>query len=103
MPSSKNYVRDYTQERKAESNSRKDERATRNRARYALMKEGKVKVGDGKDVGHKRALSKGGGNNLSNLMVQAPAANRSFSRTKSGSMKSETSKKEASTKKKTKA
>lgn len=46
------------------------------------------------DVGHKKAVSKGGKNSLANLFVQNPTANRSFSRNADGSMKSETSKRE---------
>lgn len=46
------------------------------------------------DVGHKKAISKGGKSVLANLFVQSPSANRSFSRNKDGSMKSETSKRE---------
>ena len=46
------------------------------------------------DVGHKKAVSKGGQNGLSNLFVQNPGENRSFSRNKNGSMRSETSKRE---------
>lgn len=46
------------------------------------------------DVGHKTAISRGGKNGLSNLFVQKPSENRSFARTKSGAMKSETSKRE---------
>jgi len=55
---------------------------------------GLVKKGDGKDVGHKRAISKGGKTTLGNLFVQSASANRSFSRNKNGSMKSEKSKRE---------
>ena len=46
------------------------------------------------DVGHKKAVSRGGSNGLANLFVQNPTSNRSFARNKDGSMKSETSKKE---------
>ena len=46
------------------------------------------------DVGHKKGVSKGGQNGLANLFVQNPGENRSFSRNKNGSMKSETSKRE---------
>ena len=53
-----------------------------------------MKKGDGKDVSHKRALSKGGGGGLSNLFVQSSSGNKSFSRNKDGSMKSEKSKRE---------
>ena len=46
----------------------------------------------GKDVGHKKAISRGGKNGLANLFVQNPENNRSFARNKDGSMKSERSK-----------
>ena len=45
------------------------------------------------DVGHRKAISKGGKNGLANLFVQNPTNNRSFARNKDGSMKSERSKK----------
>jgi hypothetical protein len=61
------------------------DRAQRNAARAKLKKEG-VDV-RGKDVAHKLALSKGGSNERSNLMVQASSKNKSFSRKKDGSMK----------------
>lgn len=64
-----------------------------------MIDKGKAKVGDGKDVGHKKALSKGGGNSLANLAMQTPSSNRSFKRKSSGAMASETSKKEARRKK----
>lgn len=95
MPSSKNYQRNYQQEAKTAKDRGEDkDNAARHRARYELEKQGKVRVGDGKDVGHKQALSKGGSNSTSNLEVQGRAENRSFSRNKDGSMKSETSRKE---------
>lgn len=94
MPSSPGYKRDYKQEYANDSAKRKKNRAQRNKARRMMMEKGLVRKGDGKDVGHKRAMSKGGTTTSSNLMVQSAAANRSFSRTKSGKMKSETSKKE---------
>ena len=46
------------------------------------------------DVGHKKAVGRGGKNGLENLFIQNPGANRSFSRNANGSMKSETSKRE---------
>jgi hypothetical protein len=46
------------------------------------------------DVGHRKAISRGGQSTLANLFVQSPSANRSFSRNKNGSMKSEVSKRE---------
>ena len=51
-----------------------------------MEREGKVKKGDGKDVGHKKPLAKGGSNKRSNLKVASKAKNRSFKRTKSAGM-----------------
>jgi hypothetical protein len=64
----------------------KKKRAQRNAARDTMEKEGKVKKGDGKDVGHKKALAKGGSNKRSNLKVTSAAKNRSFKRTKTARM-----------------
>jgi hypothetical protein len=50
--------------------------------------------GDGKDLDHKRPLSKGGANTLSNTRVTTKAKNRSFSRNADGSLKSQRSKRE---------
>ncbi len=81
-------VRDYQKERKYDSKPEvKKKRAARNRARRKLMKEGLVSVGDGKDVGHKTPLSKGGTNSRANLRVESKRQNRSYKRTKSGKIK----------------
>jgi hypothetical protein len=48
---------------------------------------GAVHKGDGKDVDHKKPLSKGGTTVISNLRAKPAAANRSFKRTSSGAMK----------------
>lgn len=72
----------------------------RNQARYELMKEGAVSVGDGNDVQHNRALSKGGGTGRSNLSVLPKGENRSFARNNDHSLKSETSKRERKVKRK---
>jgi hypothetical protein len=54
-----------------------------------MQKLGRVQENDGKDVAHKKALSKGGaGTRLSNLTVQPKSQNRSFRRNPDGSMKS---------------
>ena len=85
--------RDYKRElawEKEKKPTRVKHRALRNKARKDLG----LKVGDPKDAGHKRALSKGGSGGLANLFTQNASSNRSFSRNKDGSMKSETSKKE---------
>lgn len=95
MPSSKNYKRDYAQEAataKARGENKDD--AQRHRARYEMEKAGKVHKNDGKDVGHKTAVGRGGSNSPANLEAQSRSANRSFARNPDGSMKSETSKKE---------
>lgn len=63
-----------------------------------MEKAGKVHKGDGKDVDHKKPLSKGGTNSKSNLRAVPASQNRSFSRNKNGSLKSQTSKKEATRK-----
>jgi len=62
-------------------------RAQRNKARGMLEKEGVVHKGDGKDVDHKRPLSKGGTTTRKNLVAKPAAANRSFKRTSTGAMK----------------
>ena len=90
-----NGKRDYDKQQKYDSKSSvKKNRAKRNAARRELMRQGKVKKGDGKDVAHKKALSKGGANGLANLFVQSSSGNKSFSRNSDGSMRSEKSKKE---------
>ena len=94
MPSSPNYKRDYKQESATAKRRGEDkDNNARHRARYKLEKEGKVRRNDGKDVGHVKAISKGGSNDTSNLQVQTVAENRSFSRNPDGSMKSEKSRK----------
>ena len=67
----------------------------RNKARALVAKKEGVKPTQVKgDVGHKKAISKGGQNGLANLFIQSPGANRSFARNSKGAMISETSKKE---------
>jgi hypothetical protein len=71
------------------------DRAQRNAARASVAKKaGKKPTALSGDVGHKRAVSRGGKNGLANLFIQNPGQNRSFSRNKDGSMKSEVSKRE---------
>lgn len=97
MPFQKNGKRDYKRELEWEHKNKPNrvkDRAQRNGARAEVVKaKGKSAVA-GKDVGHKRAISKGGTNTLLNLFTQAPSSNRSFSRNKNGSMKSEHSRRE---------
>jgi hypothetical protein len=49
-------------------------REARNRARYKMMKAGKVKKGDGKDVDHIHRV--GAGNGAKNLRVISASKNR---------------------------
>jgi hypothetical protein len=94
MPSSPNYVRDYTQEYKTakdrgEIGTGSDSgNAKRKRLRRLALKKGMVKKGQ--DLDHKVPLSKGGSNSLKNARATSPSANRSFPRNPDGSMKSNT-------------
>lgn len=68
-------------------------RAERNAARAKMMKKGKVKKGDGKDVAHVKAIDKGG-SVKDGLRVESRSANRSFKRDSKGNLVSETSTRE---------
>lgn len=57
-------------------------RMARNRARAAMIREGKARKGDGKDVAHKNGNPND--NRKSNLTMQSKRQNRSYPRTKSG-------------------
>ena len=97
MPFMQNGKRDYAAELRWEKRNKPNrvkDRAQRNAARAAVKKKVGASALQGKDVGHKKAVSKGGSNGLANLFVQNPGANRSFSRTAKGAMRSETSKRE---------
>lgn len=93
-----NGKRDYKREllwEKTKKKTRVKDRAQRNAARAAVAKsKGTTPKKIAGDVGHKKAVSRGGSNGLANLFVQSAASNRSFSRNKDGSMKSEKSKRE---------
>ena len=89
-------VRDYGRENKL-YNSRPEnikDRSERTTLRREANAKGITSKGDGKDLDHKKPLSKGGANTLSNTRVTTQSANRSFSRNANGSLKSQTSKKE---------
>lgn len=85
MPSSPNYVRNYKQEAKIESSTRKAKRKNRLKARRTLQKAGIVKKGDGKDVHHAdgNALN----NKRSNLKAVNASKNRSYPRTSTAGKK----------------
>jgi hypothetical protein len=65
----------------------KKKRAQRNKARRMMEREGIVHKGDGKDVDHKKALSKGGKTVRSNIQAIPASQNRSYKRKSDGSMK----------------
>jgi hypothetical protein len=81
-------VRDYKDEAKYHAQpEQKKNRAARNKARRQAAAEGKVHKGDGKDVDHKKPLSKGGSNGKSNRRVVSASSNRSYARNKNGGIK----------------
>lgn len=90
----KNGRRDYKREYEAYQGKPEQikNRSERNKARSELSKQGLVRKGDGKDVDHKKPLSKGGSNSKSNLRAVPKSENRSFSRNSNGTMKSQRSK-----------
>lgn len=86
----RNYKNEY--ETYHASDEQKKNRAARNAARRKMMKDGKVKKGDGKDVHHTTAISKGG--IKSRLKAVDASTNRSFDRNKKRGMVSEVSPRE---------
>jgi hypothetical protein len=66
-------ARNYKSEYARETGERKAKRAARNRARYSLMKQGRVKKGDGQDVDHKNRNAMD--NRPGNLRAMSRAAN----------------------------
>lgn len=74
----RNYGSEYRKYQKQQS--QKKARASRNAARAIMMKKGKVKKGDGKDVSHKNGNPKD--NRVKNLAVERQGKNRSYRRTK---------------------
>lgn len=94
MPYMTNGRRDYKKE-VAKYTSRPEvikKRVEQNKARRMMEKAGRVRKGDGKDVDHKKPLSKGGKTTMSNLRVKSASSNRSFRRNKDGSILNQISK-----------
>ena len=90
MPFMKNGQRNYSAElewEKENKPTRVKERSKRNAARALMMEEGRAYKGDGRDVDHKKPLSKGGSNGRGNLRVVAASKNRSVERKKDGSLR----------------
>lgn len=71
----RNYKKEYANYQGKPDQIKK--RAKRVMARRALEKAGIAKKGDGKDVDHKKHLSKGGTNSRKNLRMRSVKSNRS--------------------------
>ena len=78
MATTRNYKSEYKNYHS--SDKQKKNRAARTAARAAMMKKGKVKKGDGKDVTHKNGNPRD--NSSKNLAVLSKSKNRSFKRTR---------------------
>jgi hypothetical protein len=97
----KNKARPYKKEyQQQKSRNEHGDRMERQRARRKIDKTGKDANGNGKadkregrDISHKRALSKGG-KNKHGVTIQSASKNRSFKRNSKGKLVSETSKRE---------
>jgi hypothetical protein len=87
----RNYRREYDLYQGTEE--QKKNRAQRNAARAKMMKAGKVRKGDGKDVAHVVAFDKGG-TNKTGLKVEDASSNRSFKRDSKRNLVSEVSNRE---------
>ena len=73
------YKRDYKMEYRNYHGKpkQKKERAARTRARELMIKKGRAKRGDGKDIDHKKPLRSGGSNGINNLRKRDKSDNRS--------------------------
>ncbi len=74
----RNYQRENLYKKKPAQIKAREER---NQARAMMIKAGKAKVGDGKQVDHIKPLSKGGANVMGNLRNITAHLNDSFPRT----------------------
>lgn len=74
----RNYKSEY--ERYHSSPAQKKRRAARNKARRQMVREGRARKGDGKDVHHRNGNPRD--NRRSNLRVKSRSSNRSFRRTR---------------------
>lgn len=92
----RNYKREYETYQGTPEQIKK--RAMRNAARAKMVKAGKAKKGDGKDVDHVVAMDKGG-TNKNGLRMVSKSANRSFDRDAKKNLISQTSPRERKKKK----
>jgi hypothetical protein len=90
MPKKRNYKQ---AEQYEDTPEQVKNRMERNKARYKLLKEGKVHKGDGKDVAHIKAADKGG-TIKDGVKVESASTNRSFKRDAKRNLISETSRRE---------
>lgn len=70
----RDYKKEY--ERDHGTPTARKHRAMRNQARRDAVKAGQVRKGDGKEIDHKKPLSKGGGNGKGNRRVVSRKVNR---------------------------
>jgi hypothetical protein len=85
MTKSRDFAREYATYQGKPDQIKK--RAMRNAARRKMEKAGRVHKGDGKDVDHRKPISKGGNNKGGNLRAVPKSKNRSFKRNSDHSMK----------------
>ena len=64
-------ARDYKRENRVTKSKPKNiaKRVARNKARRKAIREGRVRVGDGKELDHIKPISKGGSNKKSNIRI----------------------------------
>lgn len=74
----RNYKKEY--ENYHSKPEQRKKRSSRNKARRKMIKAGRVRLGDGRDVDHKNGNAND--NSGSNLRVQSKSSNRSFKRNK---------------------
>lgn len=79
----RNFRQEY--DRYQGTEAQKKRRAKRNAARAKMVKAGKARKGDGKDVAHKNGNPND--NRAGNLSAQSRSKNRSYARTKSAGKK----------------
>ena len=82
MAKARNYKREYKYHKKPKQKKR---RAQRNSARAKMVKAGRARKGDGKDVDHKNRNT--ADNRKKNLRVVSKSKNRSFPRKKASPVK----------------
>jgi 5-methylcytosine-specific restriction endonuclease McrA len=91
MPKPRDYAAEYAKYQGTPAQIKN--RSERNKARRTYEK-ANGDLPSTVDVDHKKALSKGGSSSMRNLRASPQSENTSFSRTKTGDMKSQISKRE---------